>query len=38
MQLTKFFKDNTKVTPENLGEAIQQAIESPTPLPDSAEA
>lgn len=27
MQLTKFFKDETKVTPENLGEAIQQAIE-----------
>ena len=27
MQLTKFFKDDTKVTPENLGEAIQQAIE-----------
>ncbi|HEX8195458.1 MAG TPA: ferritin-like protein [Pyrinomonadaceae bacterium] len=27
MQLTKFFTDETKVTPENLGEAIQQAIE-----------
>ncbi|HEY0427354.1 MAG TPA: ferritin-like domain-containing protein [Pyrinomonadaceae bacterium] len=27
MQLTKFFTDDTKVTPENLGEAIQQAIE-----------
>jgi hypothetical protein len=27
MQLTRFFKDDTKVTPENLGEAIQQAIE-----------
>ena len=27
MQLTKFFKDDTKVTPENLDEAIQQAIE-----------
>ena len=27
MQLTKFFKGDTKVTPENLGEAIQQAIE-----------
>jgi hypothetical protein len=27
MQQTKFFKDDTKVTPENLGEAIQQAIE-----------
>ena len=27
MQLTKFFKDDTKVTPENLGDAIQQAIE-----------
>ena len=27
MQPTKFFTDDTKVTPENLGEAIQQAIE-----------
>jgi hypothetical protein len=27
MQLAKFFKDGTPVTPENLGEAIQQAIE-----------
>lgn len=27
MQLTKFFRDDTPVTPENLGEAIQQAIE-----------
>ncbi len=27
MQQTKFFTDDTKVTPENLGEAIQQAIE-----------
>jgi len=27
MQLTTFFKDDTEVTPENLGEAIQQAIE-----------
>jgi hypothetical protein len=27
MQLTKFFTDGTDVTPENLGEAIQQAIE-----------
>lgn len=27
MELTKFFKDQTEVTPENLGEAIQQAIE-----------
>lgn len=27
MQLTKFFRDETPVTPENLGEAIQQAIE-----------
>ncbi|HZH30539.1 MAG TPA: ferritin-like protein [Pyrinomonadaceae bacterium] len=26
MQPAKFFKDDTKVTPENLGEAIQQAI------------
>ena len=27
MQQIKFFTDDTKVTPENLGEAIQQAIE-----------
>ena len=27
MQLTKFFRDDSEVTPENLGEAIQQAIE-----------
>lgn len=27
MQPTKFFTDDAKVTPENLGEAIQQAIE-----------
>lgn len=27
MQLTKFFRDDAEVTPENLGEAIQQAIE-----------
>jgi hypothetical protein len=27
MQPTKFFTDNTVITPENLGEALQQAIE-----------
>ncbi len=27
MQLTKFFRDQTPVNPDNLGEAIQQAIE-----------